>query len=191
MYILLKRLVDILFSLLSIILLSPLFFVIGILIKFNSKGPIIFKQKRIGFNYKSFTIYKFRTMTVNYNRNERQTYLNDSEIFPIGKFFRRYKLDELPQIFNILIGDMSLIGPRACLESTFETMPKWALKRFKLKPGLTGLAQVSGNVKLNWPERWKIDIYYLEKQSFLLDIKIIFQTFLVLLFGEKIRKLKK
>ncbi len=189
MYIFFKRVIDIFFSLFCIIILAPLFFLIVCLIKLNSKGPAIFKQKRVGLNYKIFTLYKFRTMTVNLKRNEDQTFLNDSEIFTTGRFLRRYKLDELPQIFNIFIGDMSLIGPRACLKSTYEEMPKWALRRFEIKPGLTGLAQVSGGIKLNWPQRWEIDIYYLTKQSFLLDIKIIFQTFLVLLFGEKIKKI--
>ena len=188
MYILFKRVIDILISFFCIICFVPLFFLIICLIKFNSKGPVIFKQKRIGLNYKVFTLYKFRTMTVNSKRSEEQTFLDDSEIFATGRFLRRYKLDELPQIFNIFIGDMSLIGPRACLESTYETMPKWALKRFSIKPGLTGLAQVSGGIKLNWPQRWEIDLYYLTKQSFSLDLKIIFQTFLVLLFGEKIKK---
>ena len=104
--------------------------------------------------------------------------MDDDEIFPIGKLLRRYKLDELPQIFNVLNGDMSLIGPRPCLESTIESMPKWALKRFEIQPGITGLAQVSGNIKLNWPQRWAIDIDYLNNQSFILDIKIILIHFL-------------
>ena len=124
-------------------------------------------------------------------RIPKQTYLNDAEIFPIGKLLRRFKLDELPQIFNILVGDMSLIGPRPCLESTFKMMPKWALKRFEIKPGITGLAQVSGNIKLNWPQRWVLDIDYLKRQSFMLDIKIIFLTSFVLLFGEKITGFNK
>ena len=130
-------------------------------------------------------------MKVNKKRILSQTYLDDDEIFPIGKLLRRYKLDELPQIFNILIGDMSLIGPRPCLESTIESMPNWALKRFEIKPGITGLAQVSGNTKLNWPQRWALDIDYINNQSFILDIKIIFSTLFVLLFGEKIKGVKK
>ena len=191
MYIFFKRIVDIIISLFCIISISPFFCIICILIKFNSKGPIIFKQKRIGLNYKPFTIYKLRTMEVNTKRIPSQTYLDDDEIFPIGKLLRRYKLDELPQIFNVLNGDMSLIGPRPCLESTIESMPKWALKRFEIQPGITGLAQVSGNIKLNWPQRWAIDIDYLNNQSFILDIKIIFDTLFVLLFGEKIKGVKK
>ncbi len=191
MYIFFKRIVDIVISFFCIISISPFFCVVFILIKFNSKGPIIFTQKRIGLNYKPFTIYKLRTMKVNKKRILSQTYLDDDEIFPIGKLLRRYKLDELPQIFNILIGDMSLIGPRPCLESTIESMPKWALKRFEIKPGITGLAQVSGNTKLNWPQRWALDIDYINNQSFILDIKIIFSTLFVLLFGEKIKGVKK
>ena len=191
MYIYFKRIVDIVISFFCIISISPFFCVVFILIKFNSKGPIIFRQKRIGLNYKPFTIYKLRTMKVNKKRILSQTYLDDDEIFPIGKLLRRYKLDELPQIFNILIGDMSLIGPRPCLESTIESMPNWALKRFEIKPGITGLAQVSGNTKLNWPQRWALDIDYINNQSFILDIKIIFSTLFVLLFGEKIKGVKK
>lgn len=191
MYIFLKRIIDILFSLFCIICLSPFFCLIIILIKFSSKGPVLFKQKRIGLNHKPFIIYKFRTMIEDKQRIPKQTYLNDAEIFPIGKLLRRFKLDELPQIFNILVGDMSLIGPRPCLESTFKMMPKWALKRFEIKPGITGLAQVSGNIKLNWPQRWVLDIDYLKRQSFMLDIKIIFLTSFVLLFGEKITGFNK
>ena len=193
MYISFKRIIDILFSFFCIISLSPFFCLITILIKFSSKGPVLFKQKRIGLNNKPFIIYKFRTMIDDKQRipKKEEIYLNDAEIFPIGKFLRRFKLDELPQIFNILIGDMSLIGPRPCLESTFKMMPKWALKRFVIKPGITGLAQVSGGINLDWPQRWVLDIDYLNRQSFILDIKIIFLTSFVLLFGEKITGVNK
>ena len=186
-YLYLKRILDLFISITSLPFLIPIYFLICILIKFNSKGPIIFKQKRIGLNQKEFIIYKFRTMKIDNKRIEKQTYIGDKDIIIFGNFLRRYKLDELPQLLNIIKGDMSFVGPRPCLPSTLKNMPKWALERFEIKPGLTGLSQVSGNINLTWPERWIIDTKYLNDLSFLLDIKIIFKTLFVLLNGERIR----
>ena len=104
---------------------------------------------------------------------------------------RRFKIDELPQLINILKGEMSIVGPRPALFDQKEKLNHTTIKRLNVKPGLTGLSQVSGNINLTWPQRWKIDLFYLKKQSFLLDIKIIFQTFFVLLLGEKIKEVHK
>ena len=183
-----KRFADIFISLICLPIVIPISIIVVILIKCNSKGPIIFKQHRIGLNCKPFTIYKFRTMKINLNRIEKQVYLCDGDIIFSGKFLRRFKLDELPQFFNILIGDMSFVGPRPCLDLTLKTMPQWALKRFDIRPGLTGLAQVNGNIKLSWPERWKFDLIYSKKISFIMDIIIIFKTLIVLCTGEEIKK---
>tara|TARA_Y100000589_G_scaffold332042_1_gene388756 strand:- start:446 stop:1021 length:576 start_codon:yes stop_codon:yes gene_type:complete len=186
MYKFIKRLFDIIFAIALLPLIIPFSIFISFIIIKNSKGPILFKQKRIGLNYKTFIIYKFRTMYLNPKRNEKQTLLGDPNIIEGGNFLRRFKLDELPQILNILKGDMSFVGPRPCLESTLQGMPQWAKKRFNLKPGLSGLSQVNGNIKLTWSERWAIDIKYVNNLSFLLDLKIILKTFIVIFFGEKI-----
>ena len=186
MYKLIKRSFDIIIAITVLPIISPFFIFISLMILKNSKGPIIFKQKRIGLNCKPFIVYKFRTMDVNLRRDEKQTLLGDSEIISGGNFLRRFKLDELPQIFNILNGDMSFIGPRPCLESTLKKMPVWAKKRFTLKPGLTGLSQINGNTKLTWQKRWEIDINYVNNLSFLVDLKIILKTIIVVFFGEKI-----
>lgn len=183
-----KRLADIFISLVCLPIVIPISIIVVILIKCNSKGPVIFKQHRIGLNCKPFIIYKFRTMKINLNRIEKQVYLCDGDIIFCGKFLRRFKLDELPQLFNILIGDMSFVGPRPCLDLTLKTMPQWALKRFDIKPGLTGLAQVNGNIKISWPERWNFDVIYSKKISFIMDIIIIFNTLFVLWNGEEIKK---
>ena len=186
MYKLIKRLFDVIFAIVLLPLILPFSIFISLIIIKNSSGPILFKQKRIGLNCKKFIIYKFRTMYINPKRNEKQTLLGDPNIIEGGNFLRRFKLDELPQIINILKGNMSFVGPRPCLESTLKDTPKWAKKRFNLKPGLTGLSQVNGNIKLNWSERWKIDIKYVNNFSFFLDLKIILKTFIVVIFGEKI-----
>ena len=186
MYKFIKRLFDIIFAIALLPLIIPFSIFISFIIIKNSKGPILFKQKRIGLSYKTFIIYKFRTMYLNPKRNEKQTLLGDPNIIEGGNFLRRFKLDELPQILNILKGDMSFVGPRPCLESTLQGMPQWAKKRFNLKPGLSGLSQVNGNIKLTWSERWAIDIKYVNNLSFLLDLKIILKTFIVIFFGEKI-----
>ena len=187
-YKLFKRIADIFFSLICLPIVLLVSIIIVILIKFNSKGPIIFKQRRIGLNCNPFTIYKFRTMKIKLDRIEKQVYLGDEDIIFGGNFLRRFKLDELPQLINILIGDMSFVGPRPCLDLTLKSMPEWALDRFDIKPGLTGLAQVNGNIKLSWPERWNFDVIYSKKKSFLMDIFIIFKTLIVLCIGENINK---
>lgn len=186
-----KRLLDIIVSLLTVILLTPLFIIVAISIKLSSKGNIFFKQTRIGLEGKPFKIYKFRTMDVNPKRELNQTTNADPEVFPLGKVLRRLKIDELPQVFNVLKGDMSIIGPRPCLQQTYDEMPAWARKRFNVRPGLSGLAQVNGNITLSWEDRWKYDTSYIKNPSLKKDLAIIGKTFLVVLFGEhKFRRAK-
>lgn len=180
-----KRFLDITVSLCVIILMMPLFFIVGFIIKIVSSGPVFFFQTRIGLNGEKFKLVKFRSMTVNSKRIHSQTYTDDPEVFLFGKFLRRTKIDELPQLFNVLIGDMSLVGPRPCLEHTYELMPEWARVRFHVRPGLTGLAQVNGNIKLEWESRWKYDAEYVENISIGNDALIFFKTFLVVLLGEE------
>jgi lipopolysaccharide/colanic/teichoic acid biosynthesis glycosyltransferase len=180
-----KRLIDILISSLLIIIAIPLLLVAAIGIKLSSPGPILFLQKRIGQNGKIFQIYKLRTMELDPRREIGQTYTSDPAVFRFGKILRRLKIDELPQIFNVVSGDMSIVGPRPCLKETFVEMPKWARARFLVKPGITGLAQISGNVALTWEERWMHDVHYVEKLSLFADLKIIIKTIAVVVAGEE------
>lgn len=178
-----KRLVDILFSSVVILILLLPFVIISIIIKIDSKGPVLFRQKRLGLNREAFEIYKFRSMT-NKEREVNQTYKSDPEITKVGYYLRRFKIDEMPQIINVLLGDMSIIGPRPCLPGITE---KYGLDdyRFKVKPGLSSIAGVNGSIYLSWEEKWWYDKYYVEHCSFLLDLQIFFKTFLVIIFGEE------
>lgn len=178
-----KRLFDILFSLVCLFLLFIPFVLISILIKIDSKGPVFFMQERIGLHKRKFLLFKFRTMT-NKTRIIKQVYSNDPEITKIGKYLRRYKIDELPQLFNVLIGDMSVVGPRPCVEFVAN---KYNLckERFLNKPGLTSLAGVSGSIYLSWEEKDYYDKYYFNNRTILLDINILMKTFLVVVLGEQ------
>lgn len=180
----LKRLTDLIISLFLLILLSPILILCTLFIKLGDKGPIFYKQQRVGLNGCFFEILKFRSMSVNENREIGQTFNTDPEVTWIGRLMRRTKIDELPQLINVVKGDMGLVGPRPCLIITYEEMPEWAKERFKVRPGMTGLAQINGNIFLSWEERWKYDIQYVKNLSILNDIKIVFKTILVVIFGE-------
>lgn len=177
-----KQILDILFVSIVMIFLFVPFLIIGILIKLDSKGPVFFRQERLGKDKKVFKIFKFRTMT-NKQRKIEQVYKNDPEVTKIGYYLRRFKIDEMPQILNVLTGDMSVIGPRPCLPNIVE---KYNLDdyRFMVKPGLSSIAGVNGSIYLTWEEKWWYDKYYVEHLSFLLDIKIFFKTFLIIIVGE-------
>ncbi len=165
-------------------LLIPLVF-ISLMIKFESKGPIFFLQDRLGKNGNVFRIYKFRSMKTRIDRIEKQVFNNNPDLTLFGRFIRRFKIDELPQLINVLKGDMSLIGPRPCLPSLKEKFDENAYYRLKVRPGLTGWAQVNGNIYNSWPKRWELDRYYVENLSFLFDFKILILTIKVVLLGEK------
>lgn len=174
-----KRIIDLILSIIGLIILLPLLLLISIIIKFTSKGPILFKQKRIGKNKKHFMIYKFRTMRVDTPKDMPTHMLNnpDEYITKIGKVLRKTSLDELPQIINIIKGDMSIIGPRPALwnqEDLIAERDKYNAN--SIKPGLTGLAQISGRDELEIPLKAKIDGEYTNEISFILDIKIFFKT---------------
>jgi len=197
-YKVLKRCLDLLFSFFLIIFLIPLFLIIGIAIKLNSKGTIIFSQKRIGKKNKTFACYKFRTMhpkakyllkkILLQNTNFRNEFentrkiINDPRITNIGKFLRFTSLDELPQIFNVLKGDMSFIGPRPIVKSEIKKYGTNFQKVFSVKPGISGLWQVSGRNKLSYKKRVELDTFYSENMNFLLDIKIFLKTIIIILF---------
>jgi undecaprenyl phosphate N,N'-diacetylbacillosamine 1-phosphate transferase len=187
-----KYLLDRVFSCILLIVLCPLFILISVLIKLDSKGPVIFIQQRVGKNQKLFNIYKFRTMipdAINIG-NGVYTEENDPRITRIGSFLRKTSLDELPQLLNIFWGDMSFIGPRPTLEYQVKQYSDFQKKRLIMKPGVTGLAQISGRNSISWPERIKYDVQYVENWSLGLDLKIFLKTFSVIfkregLYGEK------
>lgn len=181
----LKRVVDILLSSIAILMLLPIWLVISLIIFIEDKGPIFYRQKRVGLRETLFTIYKFRSMRVN---NIPPLELgavkhNHSLVTRIGHFIRRTKLDETPQFFNVLRGDMSLIGPRPCLPVRLETMTQREKRRFAMLPGLSGFAEVNGNVELTWQEQLWLDLWYVDHASFWLDCQIFFATFKVVLLG--------
>lgn len=179
-----KRLFDFILSLLSLLILSPLLLISGLLVSLTSKGPVFFKQGRLGKNGNVFKLYKFRTMTHKKRESKEQVFGSNPEVTFVGKFLRRLKIDELPQLINVLKGDMSFVGPRPCLPELKEEFDENGKLRLKVRPGLSGLAQINGNIYLSWPERWKYDAEYVMHQSFILDLKIIFKTFLIVIFGE-------
>ena len=188
-----KRLFDILFSSAVIIfLLSWLTPILAILIKLESKGPVFFKQSRNGFNYKEFDCYKYRSMTPNKDAHLYQATRGDQRVTKIGKFIRKTSIDELPQFFNVLFGDMSVVGPRPHMVSHTDMyakrIDKFMVRHF-VKPGITGLAQISGfrgevETEKDIINRVKFDIFYIENWSILLDLKIIFQTAINTIKGE-------
>ena len=172
-----KRLLDILVSLPAILVLLPVFAVIIIAIKLSSRGPAIFRQTRAGKGGKPFTFYKFRTMKTDvdlFGASPKSD--KDPRLTKVGIFLREYSLDELPQLFNVLKGDMSIVGPRPLY---IQQMAEWddeQKKRLLVKPGLTGLAQISGRGELTKEEKLALDVEYVRKASLLLDFKIIFLT---------------
>ena len=190
----LKRSFDIIFSTLVLLLLmSWLTPILAIIIKTNSSGPVFFKQKRNGFNFKEFWCYKFRSMKLNKEANTAQATKNDYRVTKIGKFLRKLSLDELPQFYNVLIGEMSVVGPRPHMlkenEKYKTTIDKFMVRHF-VKPGITGLAQTKGfrgeiETTQDIVNRIKYDIYYIENWSFVLDIKIIIITIINAIRGEK------
>ena len=176
-----KRLFDLFCSLIAFILLLPLTLLIAILVKFKLGSPVIFNQKRPGLNEKIFTMYKFRTMTN--KKDSNGILLNDSvRLTKFGKFLRSTSLDELPGIINIIKGDMSIVGPRPLLVEYLELYNKDQKQRHLTKPGLTGYAQISGRNLLSWEEKFKLDSFYVNNITFLLDLKIIVKTIKIVIF---------
>ncbi|WOK05363.1 sugar transferase [Imperialibacter roseus] len=180
-----KRLIDLFLGVFAIILLSPLFLMMAIIIPLDSRGPVFYLQDRLGLGKKTFRLYKFRTMTHVDRQVHKQVFGNDPEVTSVGKLLRRLKIDELPQIINVIRGEMSIVGPRPCLASISHLFDKNTEFRFLAKPGLTSLAAIKGSIYLSWGEKWVYDRLYVAKSSFLLDVKIILNTFLVIIFGEK------
>lgn len=187
-----KQLFDSFFSLFLLVLLFPLLLIIMVCIKLDSRGSVLFIQQRVGRNGKLFNIYKYRTMVPNAVNVGLGVYTeeNDPRITRVGRFLRKTSLDELPQLLNILKGDMSFIGPRPTLEYQVLQYDDLQRKRLLMKPGITGLAQVNGRNSISWSKRIQYDIQYIESWSLWLDIKILLKTIFVIfkqdgLYGEK------
>ena len=198
-----KRIFDYIAAFTGIILLSPLFLIIAVFVKLSSKGEIFFVQKRIGKDGKPFNFYKFRSMYTDewkdlkseteviefMKNNPSELYkstkiISNYRITPFGKFLRRNSLDELPQLFNVLKGDMSLVGPRPCLPYEYESFDEWHKRRHNVLPGCTGVWQVSGRSSLSFKDSVVLDLYYIYNMTPWLDLQLIFQTFPVMIFGK-------
>lgn len=203
-----KRIIDVTLSAIGLIALAIPFLVIALLIKLTSKGPVFFKQIRIGKDGKPFEFYKFRSMYVNnddsihreFTKNlireskqmtvnsdgklEVKKIVNDPRVTPIGRFLRKTSLDELPQLFNVLKGDMSLVGPRPCMPYEWEEYEEWHRRRLSVLPGCTGLWQVSGRSAVGFNDMVILDLFYIENMSPLFDLKLILKTFPVMLFSK-------
>ena len=170
-----KRLFDIVFSILALIVLSPVLLVVAILVRIKLGSPVIFKQKRPGLNEKIFTLYKFRTMTD--KRDEKGELLpDDVRLTKFGKMLRSTSLDELPELWNILKGDMSFVGPRPLLDKYIPLYSEEQRKRQHVRPGLTGLAQVNGRNGVSWEKKFQLDVEYTKHITFLSDIYLILRT---------------
>lgn len=182
-----KRVFDVVVSIMLLILFLPVWLIVAVLIKLTSQGPILFLQDRPGHNKTIFRVYKFRTMKSGSEKmiKGQEVMLTDSRITSVGKFLRRTKIDELPQIINVLKGEMSLIGPRPERVASLADYTDWISKRLNMNPGMTGLAQVSGNIYLSLEDRYNLDVYYIENFSLYLDLRIIIRTIAVVLLGEE------
>lgn len=178
-----KRLFDFLMSLIATIILSPVILIVALAVKFTSPGPMLFKQRRIGKDNVEFEIYKFRTMRIDTPNVPTHLLENPEQwITPVGKFLRKTSLDELPQLFNILKGEMSIVGPRPALYNQLDLKEmRTKVEVHKLVPGLTGWAQINGRDEIPLSLKVNLDKEYLDKMSFLFDIKIIFMTVLSVL----------
>lgn len=196
-YLIVKRTIDILGALIGLVLLSPIFLIVAIAIKLDSKGPIIFGHTRRGLHGKDIKVYKFRTMYENsqeifnnFTKEQKEEFYknfkleNDPRVTKIGDFLRRTSIDELPQLINILNGSMSIVGPRPIVQKEIDLYGDYANKLFSVVPGLTGYWQANGRSDTTYEERIKMDMYYIDNRGFWLDFKIIIKTFRSVLKGE-------
>lgn len=194
-YLIAKRITDIVCSLAGLIVLSPILLITAIAIKMDSKGPIFFKQDRVGKDERIFSMYKFRSMVVNAEELkkslEKENEMSgpmfkmkkDPRITRVGRFIRKTSIDELPQLVNVIKGDMSLVGPRPSLPKEVEQFEPWMKERVTVQPGITCFWQVSGRNNIPFKEWMELDVKYVRERSYLLDLKLIFKTFFVL-FGD-------
>lgn len=189
MYKFFKRFFDIAASLTAIVVLSPLMLVTAVAVKLDSKGPVIFKQERLGLKGKVFNIYKFRSMCcgAEHMGTGQYSFAGDMRVTKVGKFIRATSIDELPQLVNVLKGEMSFIGPRPPLTYHPWDISEYTdeqLRMFEVRPGITGWAQVNGRKHTEWHERIRLNVYYVDNMSLFFDIKILLLTFLSVLKNE-------
>lgn len=193
-----KRIVDVLLSLIGFIILTPVFLFIIVAIKLSSSGPVFYKQKRVGLNGELFDLYKFRSMNtgdgedkkrekmmIDFMKNNRaQKIIDDTRVTRVGKFIRRTSIDELPQLYNVIKGNMSIVGPRPCLPYEFNNYEAWQKRRVKVLPGCTGVWQVSGRSSVSFTDSIILDLFYINNMSPLYDILLILKTFPVIFFSK-------
>ncbi|MFQ7110034.1 MAG: sugar transferase [Anaerovoracaceae bacterium] len=180
-----KRAIDFLLSLIAIVILSPVMVAIAVLVAVKLGRPVIFKQSRPGLNGKIFTIYKFRTMTDEKDENG-ELLSDDVRLTNFGEKLRSTSLDELPELFNILKGNMAIVGPRPLLVSYLPLYNEFQKQRHLVKPGITGYAQVNGRNAISWEEKFELDVWYIRNIKFIIDIKILLKTILIVLKKEGI-----
>jgi len=191
-----RRALDLIVATAMVLLLSPLLILLAAAIRFDSRGPAFFRQRRVGHGQREFTVFKFRSMRSDADPRGHRDYVTaliqgraahggrkdlyklavDERITPVGRWIRRWSLDELPQLFNVIAGDMSLVGPRPAIPYEVAEYPSWYLSRFAVKPGLTGLWQVSGRNERTYEEMVRLDIEYAERRTLLLDLSILART---------------
>ena len=192
-----KRMLDIFFSIIGLIVLIPIMLIVALVIRVDSKGPITFKHKRIGKNGKHIYVYKFRTMYSNskeifdnFTAEQKKEYYenfkleNDPRVTRVGDFLRKTSLDEIPQLLNVLKGDMSLVGPRPIVDGEIEKYGEYFEKFVSVIPGITGYWQANGRSDTTYDERVQMDMYYIDNRSIVLDIKIVFKTIVTVLKKE-------
>jgi len=180
-----KRLFDIIGGGIGLLIVSPIFLMSVLLIEVFMPGPVFFMQRRVGRNGKEFNILKFRSMKVDKEAEEKHDFSKDEErMTAFGKLMRRLKIDELPQLINVLKGDMSLVGPRPTVKEQTDLYTDYQRRRLNMRPGMTGLAQVNGNTALTWDERIEFDVEYVDNYTLLLDAKILIKTIAVVICGE-------
>lgn len=185
-----KRPMDIILSLIGLIILSPILLIVGMLIRIKLGSPIIFKQKRPGLNEEIFIMYKFRTMTDEKDKDGKLL-SNNIRLTKFGRILRSMSIDELPELINVLKGDMSLIGPRPLLVEYLPRYNKYQARRHEVRPGITGLAQVNGRNAISWEDKFNYDVDYVENYNLIMDIKILMQTVFKVVKRENVNQSEK
>lgn len=178
-----KRFFDVVIGLMLLVITLPIWLVALIIILMADPGPVFFRQRRVGLSQKDFDILKFRTMYIKQEMSSPTTLKKDPRVFRGGHFLRKFKIDEMPQILNVIGGTMSLVGPRPTVREDVDRMSNEQLRRFSVRPGLTGLAQISGNTSISWAERIRFDLNYIDNWSIKQDVVILIKTALLVVSG--------